>query len=50
MCNVGYSLVGNVLRTCDDDGHGWLGKDPQCGIIYPRSFLSINAFNRVVLR
>ena len=29
QCNSGFSLVGNMERTCQDDG-SWSGTDPIC--------------------
>ena len=28
-CDTGFSLVGNMERTCQDDGE-WSGTDPTC--------------------
>ena len=30
-CDVGYSIDGNVVRSCQEDGFGWSGSDPSCG-------------------
>ena len=30
-CDVGYSIDGNVVRSCQADGFGWSGSDPSCG-------------------
>ncbi|WAQ97855.1 SVEP1-like protein [Mya arenaria] len=29
-CGVGYSLQGDHLRVCANDGSGWSGADPEC--------------------
>ena len=28
-CNVGYELIGDVLRQCQGDGE-WSGEEPTC--------------------
>ena len=33
MCDLGYSIDGDVVRTCQADGSGWSGNDPRCGKI-----------------
>ena len=34
-CDLGFSLNGSVIRTCQEDGSGWNGTDPSCGrLIY----------------
>ena len=30
-CDIGYSIDGNVVRHCSDNGSGWSGGDPVCG-------------------
>lgn len=30
MCNLGFSLNGESIRTCQTDGSGWSGNDPKC--------------------
>ena len=33
-CNVGYSLNGDVTRTCQGSGQSWNGSPPSCGLTF----------------
>ena len=32
-CDVGFTLKGNVKRTCQNDSTGWNGSSPSCGTL-----------------
>ena len=30
-CNVGFTMSGSAIRSCDTEGSGWSGQAPICG-------------------